>query len=334
MAGLPWLQDYAALAEGSGVVPLADWSTLRVTGADRQTFLNNFCTNEVKSLEPGQGCEAFFCDAKGKIVAHAIVLVGTDDVLLVGVPGMAARLLPHLDRYIIREDAQIADASDGSSWALVGDEGIGKVVRVLIDGDEARERTESWRHGVAASEWGRLHISTFPTVWSDGVLLSTRPGDFQTLATDLDATPCAEEAWHALRIESGWPLFGVDFDETNLPQEVGRDTQTISFRKGCYLGQETVARIDALGHVNKQLGTVRFNPLGEAASAASPAQGAELLAAGQPAGRITSATWSPKLGAWLALAMLKRGSHEPGTNLMCGELPGEVIATPAPPPAK
>ena len=137
------------------------------------------------------------------------------------------------------------------------------------------------------------------------------------------AVQCDDRIWNALRIESGWPLFGVDFDGSNLPQEVARDAQAISFRKGCYLGQETIARIDALGHVNKRLATVKF------AGDEPPPPGAELTADGQPAGHVTSSCWSPKLGRPLALAMIRRGCNDPGAELQYDGQAAKVIPTPA-----
>jgi folate-binding protein YgfZ len=113
----------------------------------------------------------------------------------------------------------------------------------------------------------------------------------------------------------------VDFDGSNLPQEVGRDAQAISFRKGCYLGQETVARIDALGHVNKRLCTVRL--------VAEAGAGDELFVGDKSVGRVTSASYSPQLDTWLALAMVRRGHNEPGARLACHRQPAEVISTPA-----
>jgi folate-binding Fe-S cluster repair protein YgfZ len=104
---------------------------------------------------------------------------------------------------------------------------------------------------------------------------------------------------------------------------VGRDAQAINFRKGCYLGQETVARIDALGHVNKRLCTVRL--AGEAMA------GDELFAGGESVGRVTSASYSPRFDAWLALAMVRRGHNEPGARLAYRDQFVEVIATPAVP---
>jgi hypothetical protein len=130
------------------------------------------------------------------------------------------------------------------------------------------------------------------------------------------------DVFAAVRIEAGLPLFGVDFNADNLPQEVGRDAVAISFTKGCYLGQETVARIDALGHVNRQLAGVRFS--GEAA----PAAETKLTHAGAEVGQVTSASYSPQLKAPLALAMLRRGHNSPGAQLDSPAGAAEVVALP------
>jgi hypothetical protein len=128
------------------------------------------------------------------------------------------------------------------------------------------------------------------------------------------AEPCDATALDAARIEAGTPWYGIDITDKNLPQEVARDAAAISFTKGCYLGQETVARIDALGHVNRTLVGVRFD------GAEVPAAGWELMVDGQAAGQVTSAAWSPRLGAPLALAYVRRGSNTAGTRLSspCG----------------
>jgi tRNA-modifying protein YgfZ len=144
------------------------------------------------------------------------------------------------------------------------------------------------------------------------------PGELSLEAT----IACDEQVWQAIRLESGWPLFGVDFDGSNLPQEVNRDAQAINFRKGCYLGQETIARIDALGHVNKRLATVRIE--GD-----EPAVRGELTAGDKEAGWLTSVAWSPRFESWLGFAMLRRGVNDPGTKLACGNQPAEVLPTPA-----
>jgi folate-binding protein YgfZ len=151
---------------------------------------------------------------------------------------------------------------------------------------------------------------------------------FRRILSEIGVPLCSEADWHALRIESGWPLQGVDFDDSNFPQEVGRDPQAISFRKGCYLGQETIARIDALGHVNKRLATIRID------GGLSPILiGSELRADGDPAGRVTSSAWSPTLNSMIGLAMVKRGFNEPGRRLTAADISAEVVPTPACSPA-
>jgi folate-binding protein YgfZ len=130
------------------------------------------------------------------------------------------------------------------------------------------------------------------------------------------------QAFETARIESGMPRYGVDFNEENLPQEVGRDREAISFTKGCYLGQETVARIDALGHVNQRLAGVRFFGSGV------PSGGTELAREGRIVGSVTSAAFSPKLDAPLALAMVRREANSPGTRLSSAAGECEVVALP------
>ena len=136
------------------------------------------------------------------------------------------------------------------------------------------------------------------------------------------ATSCRHAAFDAARIEWGFPLFGQDITDKNLPQEVARDDRAISFVKGCYLGQETVARIDALGHVNRRLVGVNFSgqqvlDIGE-----------ELFADEAAVGTITSACYSPQLKAPLALAYVRRGNNSPGVRLHSAVGEAEVVTLP------
>ncbi len=251
-----FISDYEALCRGVGFVELKNWSTVTMTGEDRQSFLHNMCTNDIRRLSDGESCEAFCTDVQGKIVAHVFVIAREDRLELLMVPGQAETFLAHLDRYIIREDVVLKDATSDYEWKFVG------------SGETASELSECFSLNIES----RL--------------------------------ACCQEAWEALRIEAGLPLFGVDFDNTNLPQEVDRNELAINFNKGCYLGQETIARIDALGHVNKKVVLLKFD--GEA----PPPVGLELGVADKSVGRVTSACWSPCFTAPLALAMIRRGSNE------------------------
>lgn len=283
MSDADFAADYERAVTSGGVVRLAAWSTLAVTGADRVTFLQNMCTNDVRALAVGGSCEAFLTDVKGKIVGHVIVFAREDALLLLGVPGQGARWMAHLERYIIREDVRLEDASGRFFWCIaIG----GRPVGELID-------------------LGRP-MGACRQLWPSSMWVALENAEYRAQPQTAELN---EAVWHALRVESGWPLFGVDFDGSHLPQEASRNAQAISFRKGCYLGQETVARIDALGHVNKQLVTV--------AAPVEVQRGDELFAEGQLVGRITSASYSPRGNDWLGLAIVRRGHNSPGDLLTC-----------------
>ncbi|MFO0792109.1 MAG: glycine cleavage T C-terminal barrel domain-containing protein [Pirellulales bacterium] len=301
--------QYVALRRGCGVVSLRGWSSVTLAGGDRQKFLHNFCTNDIKRLKPGEGCEAFFTNVKGKVIGHGIVSCRENELVVIGVPGQAATLMPHLDRYLIREDVQLSDSSDDRCFYLVAG-GSGEIDSVFAG--------ETLRQCVGVT-------TPCCIVGSDAERLietsASKAAAFEAALVDAGGA-LADVAFEAARIEAGFPLFGIDFNEENLPQEVGRDKQAISFTKGCYLGQETVARIDALGHVNQRLVGVRFE------GSAVPAAGAELKRAGGAVGRVTSAVLSPRLRAPLALAMVRREANEVGTRLESPVGAGEVVALP------
>jgi folate-binding protein YgfZ len=302
-------EQYQAIRIGCGVVPLTDWSSVTLTGRDRQSFLHSFCTNDVKRLKPGDACEAFFTDVKGKIIGYGIISCREDELVIICVPGQSPTLITHLDRYLIREDVHLRDTTDERNYVVSAG---GSIV------NEASELLETQPEIASAVIPCRLAGSEFEK------LIELSPGNLPELMASLEslgASP-ASLAFDAVRIEAGVPLFKVDFDESNLPQEVGRDELAISFTKGCYLGQETVARIDALGHVNQRIVGVRFMEGREIDL------GTELTREGRTVGRVSSGTFSPKLNAPLALAMVRREANAVGARLDSAAGECEVIALP------
>jgi len=135
------------------------------------------------------------------------------------------------------------------------------------------------------------------------------------------AAMCSAEALETIRIEAGSPSYGLDITDEHLPQEIGRDDQAISFTKGCYLGQETVARIQTLGHVNRRLVTLRVD------AKRIPEPGAELVSDGKSVGQITSTAWSPRFAAPLALVFVWRGYDQTGATLRLGTHTAQVVNT-------
>jgi folate-binding protein YgfZ len=320
--------QYIALSKKCGFVELAEWSSITITGNDRQGFLHNFCTNDIRRLAPGQCCEAFITNVKGRVIGHGLVTCRDESLVLITVPQQAATVIAHLDRYVIREDVQLLDSTSSRAYFLLaGDSGwIEKTISIT----ETKTEVRSIRPLIVNVE---VNLADMPVRWIAWDLLgpvfcglveiNTRDaGRARDAMVERKLRPCSEAAFHALRIEAGTPLFRLDFDERNLPQEVGRNDRAISFTKGCYLGQETVARIDALGHVNQHLAGVRF------AGDVLPKSGYDLLHDGKTAGHVTSTTYSPKLQAPLALAMLRREQCALGTQLASAAGPCEVISLP------
>lgn len=252
-----------------------NWSVLRVSGPDAVSFLHNMCTNDVKKLAVGNTCEALFTDVKAHAIAHAIVCRTDEGCLVVVTSPRADELATHLDRYHIREDLELA--TDKSPVVFASDQAAAE--------EDCPENT--WRPVVGLGASSAISTGT-DSEWIER-------GNWQELS---------EEAFERLRIEQQFPLDGVDVDERNLPQELNRDAQLISFTKGCYLGQETVARIDALGRVNQLLVPIRFN------REKAPTAGEELVAEAKVVGRITSA--SP---VGVGLAYVRRGHSDAGTVL-------------------
>ncbi len=302
-----FLTDYQALTAGCGFVGLDDWSTVSVTGEDRLAFVHHLCTNDICGLAPGKGCEAFFTEVNGKIVAQVFAFALENELLLLTLPKQAPALVAHLDRYLIREKVQLQDESDRVGW-------------LLVSGADSPQRLETPTRGMSATleaPWGNafcrvqeveILLVRCDAIWPTSFFLRYPKSEKIRFESLLGKT-CGLPAWTALRVESGLPLFGVDFGPGNLPQEVNRNARAIHFNKGCYLGQETIARIDALGHVNEQLVALQFT------EKEVPKPGTKLVNHEKEVGEVTTASWSPRLESPLALAMVRRGVNEPGNLL-------------------
>jgi folate-binding protein YgfZ len=318
------LAEYIALRTGCGVVELGDWSSVTLTGADCQSFLNNFCTNDIRRLAVGESREAFYCDVKGKIVGHGLITCRSNELVIVGPPGQGAALASHLERYVIREDVNVRDTTSERTYLLLAGGAPARSTALALA--PSIDIANAWQEPLANGNAQVLHMPVHWIHWESfgptfAGLIELLPPDATKIKTAL-LERGSEFAFNIMRIEAGTPLFGVDFDESNLPQEIGRNEQAISFTKGCYLGQETVARIDALGHVNQQLVGVAID------CRDTPPVGTELNVGSEKVGRVTSATFSPALGAQLGLAMVRRGHNTVGTQLDSAVGRWEVTALP------
>ena len=317
-----WLSDYQALTEGLGFVEL-DRTQIELSGGDRASFLHNLCTNEIKKLQPGEGCEAFITSVQGKTLGHGFIFVGPESIVIDTVAGQSETLLKHLDHYLVCERVELADrTSDWYELLLAGPQAE-ELVSQLWQVELAKRRLA---HTTLEAAGRTIRVRRVDMTPDGGFLIAVDRGDAEWLKNVLveaGARPCAAEAFEAARIEERTPLFGQDFDDKNLPQELGRDNQAISFIKGCYLGQETVARLDALGHVNKTLVGLKVG------GSEIPPVGSELRTGDLVVGQVTSAAYSPRLEAPLALGFVRQAHGQAGTVLSTSAGEAEVVELPA-----
>jgi len=317
----------APFYDSVGVVDFSTRGKIELTGDDRAKFLHNLCTNDIKALAAGSGCEAFLLDAKGHMQFYVLVHNTGDRLVLEELAAPAAdagaRLRKHLDKYLIREKVAIADRTSEWGELLVAGAGAAELIgRVL----EIAPPTYSLANSACPTlgETAFVVCSVQATAPNYTIFCAREAAaELQAKLAEEGAMACDIEAWQAARIEARLPLYGVDISDKNLAQEIDRIERTISFRKGCYLGQETVARLDALGHVNKTLVLLSF-----AARAPVPtglvAPGTDLTIDGQSVGHVTSS--AEKRGTTIALGYVRRGKNAQGTDVESAAGPATIMS--------
>jgi folate-binding protein YgfZ len=272
-----------------------------MTGADRQRFLNAYVTCDVKPLQPGDGAYGFFTNPQGRILSDVAVLVQEDRLWLEVAPGQAEAIAGHLRKFVIVDRVEIRSLDDMALPTLIGPraaEVLGvpdmtdwKHTRMTVDGTE-----------VVVQRRGLLGSPAF-TLWTPA---SQAPRLRERLLARESVQAVGEEALEVLRAEAGIPRFWVDFGPDNFPKETGLD-EAVSYTKGCYLGQEVVARIHYRGGVQKMMRRLEL--------AGDPQPGAKLLFEGREAGTVTTAVRSPLSGRTLGLGIVHKRAAEPGTRL-------------------
>ncbi len=309
MLSKPIESDYRQLTSESAYVRIDSPTLIRLTGADRAALMHNFCTADVNAMSPGDVCEAFVLNTKGKLLSHVHVMADDDSLLLLTVPEQFEAVRDHLDLYIIREDVAISDVSSEYECVFVtGNHSSGKlsiIAGALPVRNHIKHPDRSFPAAAAIERIANLELAGF------GFLVFCMAGQIDALLQHFDtaAIPAASmNALDVIRIESATPRFGIDSSEANLPQELQRDEHAISFDKGCYLGQETVARIDAMGHVNQLFVQMQLDHQPESLPV-------DLVLGEKKAGTITSVCWSPVYQSWLGLGFVRSVHAKEGTVL-------------------
>lgn len=237
-------------AQTSAVVcPVPQLIRIRAIGKDRAKFLHSFCTNNVSALQPGQVCEAFFTDVKAKVLAHGWILATADAHEIWMLPGDEQALLTHLNRYIITEDVTIESVTEVTALAIIGPQAHTLAQSVNSTLNAATDT------GIVTPDFAAL-----ATTWHHNPVIfisvpqQTAAATWHSLIAAA-AVPAGNAVFQHIRILEGYPLIGTDLNNDNMAPEADRNQTAISYTKGCYLGQEPIARLDAMGHVNRKLYT-------------------------------------------------------------------------------
>ncbi|HEY2972814.1 MAG TPA: aminomethyltransferase family protein [Pyrinomonadaceae bacterium] len=337
------LFEYASVREGgSGVIDLSNRGRILVSGAEAVQFLNGLITNDMKTLAENTWMPAAFPNVQGRLLASVRVVrlkdEGTDQTTPEGQPQQNSRanvnptflidtepatherVLKTIERFTLAGDFRVSDITGQTGLLSVQGRRAVNVVRSVL-GDEAASIAPRqliqipWQQNELR---GKLTVFRATHTAEDGfdlVVSSDQAGSLWHALQSAGARPVGYDALEILRIEAGLPRYGVDMDDTNVVTEAALD-DAVSYTKGCYIGQEIIARIKYRGHVAKKSTGLVFDQLVKVEANTNIKSTDD-----KDIGRITSRTYSPHLGRTVALAYLKYDYLAPGTSvkLVCGD---------------
>jgi tRNA-modifying protein YgfZ len=295
--------EYELLTESVGLVDRSGRAKFVVRGGEAAEFLQGQVSNEVESLAPGTGCYATILTHKGKLRTDLRILRG-DDFFWLDAEAVGHAVLRHmLATYALGRDVQWEDLTEDHAILSL----IGPAADDLTG--EAPPAAEHSFTDTGAGLWVRTDLGL-------DVLCGTGRAD--ELRAELGVEPVSEEAAECLRIESGRPRLGIDMDSETMPQEAGINERAVDFEKGCYVGQETVARLHWRGKPNRHLRGLRLSEPVERRT--------DIMLGEKVVGRVSSICVSPRLGP-IALALVRREAA-PGDTVRVGEAEAELVELP------
>jgi folate-binding protein YgfZ len=308
----PLGKGYQALHTRAAWLDLSSRGKIRVAGDDRARLLHAMTTNNIKQMQLGDGCYAFFLNAQGRILGDANLFCFEDYLLLDTEPETRQKLYEHLDRYIIADDVALEDQTAELATIAVEGPEAGGVLKKL--GAELPTAANAW------TSWGERIVAHIDSTGAGGYFVFVPAAEKNDLTAELASAGVPEatvEDARTVRIEYGRPRYGEEITERYLIQETGQ-LHAVSFSKGCYLGQEIVERVRSRAQIHRTL-----RPL-EIESAQVPEAGAKLKSGDADAGEVVSAAFSARLGKVVAMAYVRTQFAEIGTALSLGTAPARV----------
>ncbi|MFN2517111.1 MAG: aminomethyltransferase family protein [Pyrinomonadaceae bacterium] len=305
------LFEYAAVREsGAGLSDLSCRGRLIVSGTEAIQFLNGLITNDMKTLAENSWMPAAFPNVQGRLIASVRVIRLKDDqtgkhacpTFLLDTEGATyVRVLKTIERFMLAGDFKVDDITHQTAHLTLQGKEAAEIIRSVV-GEEAAGLAPNAAMQTAGQQTDVtvVHAMHAAVDGFDLIVNSDQANILWNALSNAGARPVGYDAFEILRIEAGVPRFSIDMDETNIVTEAALDT-AVSYTKGCYVGQEIIARIKYRGHVAKKLSGLSFNqPLKVEVGAVIKSNDDD-----KEIGRITSATYSPHLGRTIALGYLK-----------------------------
>jgi folate-binding protein YgfZ len=316
------LQEYQAIQEGVGLIDLSFRGLLRISGRDRRSWLHGQVTQDVNGLPDWRGAEATVLSPQGRMVCEMRVFALPDALLADVSPNTTSPMAEYLDRYLIMERAEIEDLTD--TWGLLSLQGpLSARAAAATFGAEVGDM-RMWDLRAVPCEGVTIYAARVTHCGEDGfdffVPAERAAPVWASLCQNRPSFAVHSVGWEALnlrRVEAGVPWWGAELDPSIVPLEARLDG-AIHPSKGCYVGQEIIARIHARGHVNNLLAGFLVH------GSDLPAPDAEIRSDEKKVGRLTSAVRSPRLERPIALGYLRRELQEPGTRVQAATAAGSV----------
>ena len=301
--------EYEALTQQAGLADRSQVGRLRVTGVDTMDLLDRLSTNELSSLESGEGALTILTSNKGRIVDLLLVVRQGEGALVLTSVGTRQKVVDWIDFYTIIEDVVVQDVTEETTMlSLAGPRSALMLAQALdadiaemslydaIDLDRGGHSLSVIRTDFAGTAGYDVIVGVSGTQWAREAFLHA------------GATPAGEAALETVRVEQGVPAYGREMSEDYNPLEAGLE-ELISFTKGCYVGQEVVARLQTYQKVKKSVVGLRFE------ADELPGPSARLMLDGQQVGVVTSSVRSPMVEAEIGLGYVKKAHAAPGTAL-------------------
>jgi len=320
-------EEYDTVRNAMGLIDFSWRGKILIKGGDRISFLHNLLTNDIKALAPGQGCQAALLSATGKVMADMNVYVYSDKVLLDVEPGLEKKLIELFNKYIINDDVTLEDATAKiTHLALAGPESGTFVQSAFTEPLFDLKERDHFELRLGIVHITLIHQNRCGEMGYDFLIPSEFIAEsFERIkhgATFYGMKPAGYGIYEALRIEAGIPRYGKDIDETLSLPETGLVEIAASESKGCYPGQEVVARTKTYGGLNRKLMRLTFDK--EKIPAVGDKIYGEVRGEEKEIGRLTSAAKTPKSG--VGIALLSKGFFEAEKKIRVHSAEGKIEA--------